>query len=229
VNIQNFFSDEDKQKINSAITDAEKKTSAEIVPVLTDASGAYDRAEDMFGLLLAVAAVAVLWLVFQGVRADAAWTTADSPAFTYNLCYVLLTFVAVFIVGTAIATKVWFIRNLFCTRSMMKDCVAAGAARAFQVHNLTATEDDTGILIYVSLFEHMVHVMGDGTIAEKLTNADFQEVKDAIIAAIKKGERGQGLCEGIRLCGEKLAGPFPIKEGDVDELPNQLMIWEQKL
>ena len=227
MNIHNFFSDEEKQQINAAVTEAEKKTSAEIVPVLTDASGAYDRAEDMFGLLLAIIAVAALWLTFQGVKADAAWSTDANPAFAYNLCYVILTIIAAFIIGTAIATKVWFIRNLFCTRRMMKDSVAAGAARAFQVHNLTATEGDTGILIYISLFERMVHVMGDSAIAAKLSDADFQEVKDAIISGIRNGRRGEGLCEGIRLCGAKLAGPFPIKEGDTDELPNQLMLWEQ--
>ena len=61
MNIQTFFSDEEKQQINNAVTEAEKKTSAEIVPVLTDASGGYDRAEDIFGVLLALVALIVLW------------------------------------------------------------------------------------------------------------------------------------------------------------------------
>jgi putative membrane protein len=228
--INTFFSKEDKNRINEAVKEAEKSTSAEIVPVLTDASGGYDRAEDLFGLISALVCTAVLWMLFQGIDHSAAWTTGDAPSFTYNLAYVILTVAGVFVLGAATASKIWFIRHLFAPRSLMKKNVARGAQRAFYEYGLTKTGESTGICIYISLFERMVHVLGDVTISEKLNNSDFEEVKDAIINGFKKTEiRAEGLCKGINLCGKKCAEHFPVKDDDVNELPNTLRIWEQNL
>ncbi len=227
--IKTFFTEDEKMKINLAVTDAEKKTSAEIVPVLTDSSGGYDRAEDIFGLTLAILSVIVIWVLFQGIDSGAAWSTAENPALKYSLPFIVLTVIGAFIIGAAIAGKVWCARNIFCSRALMKHCVQQGAARAFHIHGLSKTQGATGIVIYISLFERMVHVFGDTAIAEKLSDADFEEVKDAIVSGLRSGKRGEGVCEGIRLCGEKLAAHFPIKEGDVDELSNELIIWEQNL
>jgi len=229
VDINSFFTDDEKEAIKQSVADAEKSTSAEIVPVLTDASGSYDRAEDTFGLMLAIVSVAIFWTLFQGTDTNAAWSASQKPALVYNLLYIILTITVAFIVGAAVASRVWFIRNLFSSRGLMKNCVQNGATRAFQIHNLSRTKDSTGVLIYISHFEHMVHVLGDSTVAEKLTDADFQEVRDAIIQGFRSGKRGDGVCEGIKLCGEKLAAHFQIKEGDEDELPNDLVIWNQNL
>ena len=227
--IHTFFTEEERKTINEAVTNAEKGTSAEIVPVLTDTSGSYDRAEDTFGVLLAVGAVSLIWLSFQDVDWDAAWSTTDNPILRYNLLSIIVTIFVTFIIGSALASKFWFIRHLFTAKAEMNDCMRRGAERAFHVHNLSKTEGATGILIYISLFERMVYVLGDNAISEKLTDKDFGEVKDAIIKGFKDGKGCEGLCDGIKLCGEKLSEHFPIKEGDVDELSNELIVFEQNL
>jgi len=224
--IEKFFSDEEKQQIDAAVTEAERQTSAEIVPVLTDASGAYDRAEDMFGLVLAIVAITACWALFQGPKSGD-WSAGG--ALRYGPGWIAATLVIAFVIGAAVATKVWAIRHLFTPRSVMRAAVRRGAERAFYEHSLSGTAGGTGVLIYISAFERMVYVLGDSTISEKLTDADFGDVKDAIIAGFADGRRGEGLCNGIRLCGEKLAVHFPIEEGDVNELPNQLRIFEQRL
>lgn len=228
--IKTFFSEEEEKQINEAVKDAEKTTSAEIVPVLTDASGGYDRAEDLFGLVIALLCTAVLWVLFQDIDRSAAWTTENNPSLVYNLAYVLLTVAGIFVLGAALASKIWFVRHLFAPRSLMKKNVARGAQRAFYEYGLSKTGESTGICIYISLFERMVHVLGDVTISEKLTDSDFKEVKDTIISGFKKeGTRAEGLCKGISLCGKKCAEHFPVKEDDVNELPNTLRIWKQNL
>ncbi|NOY82540.1 MAG: hypothetical protein GXP31_16200 [Kiritimatiellaeota bacterium] len=228
MNIRDFFSEEEKKQIDTAVGEAERRTSAEIVPVLTGASGDYDRAEDMFGLFLAVAAVCACWVLFQGPKAGV-WETGQDVALRYGLPWIVATILVAFAVGAVTATKAWFIRHLFTPRSVMLAAVRRGAERAFYEHSLSRTTGGTGVLIYVSVFERMVYVLGDSTISEKLTDADFAEVKDAVVAGFASGRRAEGMCNGIRLCGEKLAAHFPIQEGDVNELPNQLRIYEQRL
>lgn len=227
--LNSFFTEEEKQKINATITSAEIKTSAEIIPVLTDTSGSYDRAEDIVGLLLAIIMVSVLWIFFQRPHFDAAWTVAENPPLTYNLPSLLLTIIISFLVGTFLAGKLWFLRNLFASRGLMKSCVQRGAYRAFYEHNLSQTKNATGVMIYISLFERMVYVLGDTKISEKFKDEDFNEVKEIILNKFKSKKPAEGLCEGIQKCGEKLANYFPIQEGDQNELPNHLILLEQKL
>lgn len=229
-NIDTFFSDNEITQINESVAEAEQKTSAEIVPVLTDTSGGYDRSEDIFGLVSAVACTALFWILFQGIDASQAWTTETNPALAYSLPYVILTIVTVYILGTAAASKVWFLRHLFAARSLMRDNIKKGALRAFYEYDLSKTEHSTGICIYISLFERMVYVLGDEAISKKFNDKDFAEIRDVIIKGLKhKGNRAEGLCEGIRMCGTKLAEFFPISENDTNELPNTLRIWKQDL
>ena len=69
-----FFTDFEKKRIEEAVTDAELKTSAEIVPAVATASGRYDRAEDIVGLWVGTIAMAVIWWVldFDGGQ-EAQW------------------------------------------------------------------------------------------------------------------------------------------------------------
>ena len=54
--------------MEKALGEAEEKTSGEIVPVVATVSGRYDRAEDLFGLVLAAIALVVSWIAFQDIR-----------------------------------------------------------------------------------------------------------------------------------------------------------------
>lgn len=229
MDLHRFLSDDDRALVNEAVVAAETGTSAEIVPVITDASGSYDRAEDVFGLLIAVVAVAVLWTLYQGVDPAAPWSTAESPGFVYALPHVILTIVVGFLAGAVIASRVWFIRHLFTARAEMLDCVRRGAQAAFHQLGIRRTVGGTGVLIYVSVFERMVHVVGDGAVTEKLRDEDYAAVKDAVLAGFRRGDRVGGLCAGVEEAGRRLAPVLPRAEDDVDELPNELVVLQQNL
>ena len=62
-----FLTAQGQKAVSSAVSEAEAKTSGEIVPVIATASGRYDRAEDIFGLLIAMISLAVVWLTFQEI------------------------------------------------------------------------------------------------------------------------------------------------------------------
>ena len=60
-----LFSEEDRQAINEAVTEAESQTSAEIMTVVATDSGRYDRPEDIVGLFAGLASMIVAWGIFQ--------------------------------------------------------------------------------------------------------------------------------------------------------------------
>ncbi len=106
----------------------------------------------------------------------------------------------------------------------MQEDVERSAIEAFHRFRLSETQDATGILIYVSLFEHMVTVMGDQGINQKMSQTAWQEVCSLTLQGIKKGNPTDGLVNSIQQCGLLLAENFPIAPDDKNELANQLQL-----
>jgi len=215
------FDHEDRRRVEAAVAEAERSTCGEIVPVVATASGRYDRAEDLFGLLLGLASLAVVWAICQDV-VETPWAPSPTPAL--GLSWIIGILVAGFVVGAALATRFPMLRLPLVPRGEMREEVEHRALEAFQRHRVRTTAGGTGVLIYVSLYERMVRVVGDDAIAAKLTSQDWQAVCDLVVAGMKTGRATEGLEAGIRKAGELLSRHFPIRPDDVDELPNTLVL-----
>ena len=217
-----FFSEDDRRVIEQAVAAAEGRTAAEIIPVVVTASGHYDRAEDLFGVVLALVALAAAWLGFQDITAPAGWAGAHEPAL--GLVSILLIVFFGFVAGAVLATRVTVLRLPFIARREMQAEVERSAVAAFQQFRVRATAGATGILIYLSLYERMVRVLGDDVIAARLGQSDWEEVRDLVIQGIREGEPARGLVRAVEKCGDLCAVHFPLQPGDVNELPNTLRI-----
>ncbi len=214
-----LFSEADRDAIKQAIMQAEENTSGEIIPVIASASGRYDRAEDIFGLIFSLLCVAIGWTLFHNNTPTDGWSS-----FNFELTAILLTIFLSFIIGVLLTHLCPVLRSTFITKKEMEEEVERAAAEAFQHNRLRNTEDSTGILIYISLYEHQVKVVGDDGISAKLTHPDWQHICDAIIKDFKEKKYTSGIVEGINLSGKLLTEHFPIKDGDKDELANELVI-----
>lgn len=84
------------------------------------------------------------------------------------------------------------------------------------------TELRNGVLIYVAMEDHKFAVVGDQGIHSKVGEKFWQEVTDLMKSYFEKGEIISGICEGIGLVGEQLAGFYPWNEDDQNELPNDI-------
>jgi putative membrane protein len=221
-----LFSIEDLKAIRAVITEAESKTSGEIVPVVATASGRYDRAEDIFGLIVAMLALSLSWIAFQGIRPiEGDWVSGQE--FILGLGPVLFIIVVGFALGSAGATYFPILRLPFITKKEMREEVERSATEAFHRFRVRKTEAGTGILIYISLFERMVRVQGDDTISSKLVPDDWEEVLNSIIDGLKAENIVGGLSQGILLSGDLLSKHFPIQPDDINEIGDELHIIER--
>ena len=219
VKASSLFSEEERDAIKHAIVEAEKQTAGEIIPVVASASGRYDRAEDIFGLLFSLICVGLGWCLFHNnVPADG-WST-----FNFGLPSILLTMFFGFIIGVLLTHLFPVLHLPFMTQKEMDEEVDRAAAAAFQQNRLRNTQDSTGILIYISLYEHQVRILGDDGISAKLVHADWNHICEAIIKGFKEKQYTNGIVEGINLSGKLLAEHFPIQADDKDELANELVI-----
>lgn len=220
-----FFTLEEKESINRAVAEAEKRTSGEIVPVVAAVSGRYDRAEDIAGLLFGLAALAFFWLLFQRtVPAEGDW--ALGYRLTLGLPWLAFIIVVGFIIGVALAGRVAWLRRPLVGEQEMRQEVERAAWQAFSRFRVGRTVAGTGILIYVSLFERMVCVLGDEPIASKLDQTTWNEIRDAIIVGIRERRAADAFCQAVARCGELLGKHFPCTAGDINELGNELRVVE---
>ena len=218
-----LFSEEERKLIESAVGEAESKTSGEIVPVIATQSGRYDRAEDLCGFSLALVLLGVAWYFFQDVRPlRGDWTHGTSLAI--NLPVIMGILIAGFLLGTVIATRFPVLRHPFISNQEMKEEVEKAAAEAFQKFRLRRTQSATGVLIYISLYERMVRVMGDDAINDKLDQKDWDDVCRIIQEGFKEKQVAKNFKIAILKCGSLLETHFAIQPGDKNELSNELKI-----
>ena len=216
-----LFTKEEIGSIEAAICEVEKTTSAEVVPVVATASGRYDRAEDLFAFLLSLLVLAGAWVWFQGLSSAVdAWTATQ--AFNLNLPIVLMILAVAFFIGIALASRFPLLRLPLIAKAEMQEEVERRALETFQRLKIRGTSGAGGLLIYVSLYEHMVHVVGDDAINAKLSPDDWQALCETIISGFKNGKPEAGMRAGILSCAELLAQHFPIEAGDRNELNDTL-------
>jgi putative membrane protein len=215
------FGPEDRERVKAAVAQAEAATSGEILPVVATVSGRYDRAEDLFGLLVALALLAAAWRPLMAA-AEGGWGGGVDT--TVGLGGALVVVAVGFIGGAAAASAFPALRSPFLPQAEMRQEVERRALEQFQERRVHGTAGGTGVLIYVSLSERLVRVVGDETIAARITQEDWSTIAQAVVDGMKKSRPAEGLIEAIRLSGERLAQHFPIRPGDRNERSNELTL-----
>jgi putative membrane protein len=202
----NFFTDEEKERIRQAVVAAEETTSGEIVPMVVNSSARYTEVE-LLGLVAGL---------FAGLIAE--WFWSDPWGSDHFNLWPALGALAGFLI-----CRIPSVKRRLASTSRVAEAVDRFALASFTEHGLHRTKDHTGILILVSLLEHRVEVLADRGIDERVAPGTWDEVVSIITAGLKSGVACDALCKAIARCGEILAHHFPRQPDDRDELPNRLV------
>ncbi|MGX2966838.1 TPM domain-containing protein [Ursidibacter sp. B-7004-1] len=98
------------------------------------------------------------------------------------------------------------------------------AEQLFNELEMYNTAERNGVLLYLSFKPHLIAVIGDEGIHQKVGNSFWQGVYDSMKADCQKGQFTQAICEGIKQVENQLARHFPIQANDVNELSNEVII-----
>jgi putative membrane protein len=188
--------------IAAVVQEAERGTAGEIVPVVVERSDAYAELRLGAAALLAFAAGA---LALRLEPALAPWLVPTQLGVFLALSWLL---------GRPALLRV------LVPGDVLERRVARAAALAFHDAGLVETRARTGILIFVSLLEHRVVVLADRGIHARVAPDTWDGVVSRVVAGIRAGRAEHGLADGIRACGEILAGHLPARPDDRNELPN---------
>jgi len=202
-----FFTPDEKARIEAAVKAAEARTSGEIVPMLVDESYRYPRAELLGGGGLALACGLLISWAFGG---ESIW-------------WFLPVFSGGFLIFQQLIRRLPGLRRALIHPDEMTDEVKEKALVSFVEQGLHETRDRTGILILISLFEHRVQVLADSGINQKVPEKTWDELVEIIVAGLKNGQACAAVCQAVERCGSLLEENFPAKKDDTNELPNLII------
>jgi putative membrane protein len=222
--LNKLFSDHDREAVNKAVQDGESGTSAEIVPVVAACSGRYDRPEDIIGLWFGLLTMAAVWAIYPVPVAESGHLAAPHQA--WQLVALVVATVIGFMVGVIVGSRVDPLRRLFTPKSQMEAEVYSRARTVFFDNRVHHTVGSSGVLLYVSLFEHMAAVIADETVLQKIGQDKVDALCAEFTQRLHSGNPTQAMCDTIRSVGQTLSPLMPRAVDDVNELPDALLLLE---
>src|SRR5215467_8974373 len=201
-----LVAEEDRRRIAAAITEAERKTSGEIVAVIAPESASYLHGPFLWA---ALAALAVPWpFVFL------TWWPIEQIYLVQLVVFAALVFLLM----------PRSVRLALVPRSFKHARVHRRAMEQFLAQNLHTTVGRTGVLIYVSVGERFAEVVADAAIHGKVPEGVWDAIVADLTEAIGRGRAGDGFVRAIGAVGEQLARHFPPDLGQAHVLSNHLIV-----
>jgi len=96
------------------------------------------------------------------------------------------------------------------------------AADVFAMLKMHKTELRNGVLIYLSIHDRKLAILGDAGINAKVPENFWESTKQVMLDNFKEGYLTTGLTKGILMAGEKLKEHFPHQRDDVNEMDDSI-------
>lgn len=212
--LKKYFSESDLALIQKAVADAETKTSGEIVPFFAESSGFYPVAYWKSGLFFSLLC-----------SFTAFWFDVLNPAkipLNMTALFILLAGFSGALLGFGLVGINANIKRLFIGYGNMQEVVNFSAHKAFLQEEVFKTKYRTGVLIYLSLFERQVVVLGDIGISVKVSQSEWDQIVKTITSGMKTGKPAEHIIQAIKSCSDLLLRSGLIDKEGINELPNEL-------
>lgn len=98
------------------------------------------------------------------------------------------------------------------------------ALNEFYELEMDKTVDKTGVLILVIFRDHEFSIVADEGVNSKFIGDKWGVISSGMSLKFKEGKYLEGILYAIDEISEILIREFPVKEGDVDELSNEIVI-----
>ena len=194
--------------MHAELAAAERRTTAEILPVVLERSDPHPDA--LWRAALACALV--------GSAALALWLPWDRP------WLLVLLQLALGALGYATALLLHDFRRVFVDEDRARAVAEEQAFQEFHRYGLHHTAGRTGVLLFVSLLERRAIVLADEGIDARATSETWAHANQQVLDGIRRGSLCAGLQAGIQGVGEVLARHFPIGEGNRNEITDRVIV-----
>ena len=201
-----LLTDSERAEITRAIKEAEKQTSCEFVVAEISHCDDYNSTTLLWGIIMALIVEFVALVLYPNSI----------------LKLVAGEFIGL-LIGFLIIGRLPSIKRLLVPKSKMYNEAHYRAKAEFYQHGLHKTREENGILIMLAIFERMVVVLGDKGVNNKVAPDYWDVMKNKIIGGIKQKQTGRVIAEVIKSSVDEFKKHFPVKPGDKNELPDEIV------
>ena len=218
-------------RIAAAITAAEARTSGEIFCVLARRVSSYR--DVSLGWAATAALILPLGLVPLGFEAAwipgfaDSWEAAHLAAREVSTGQALGAYAvtqAVVFLTVYLITRIPVVTRWITPRAMRRARTRNAALQQFLAHGLHVTEGRTGVLIFAALADHQVEIVADEGIYDKVDHSVWGDAAEALARGLKRDDAAAGFEAAVSLCGEVLAGHFPPRPANPNEVADRLVV-----
>lgn len=214
--VEKYLPKSSQEKISNAVTEAEKKIHAEIVPVFMTSSDDYTEAK-LRGAILGATLTSIAIIVYDHLMGwyqlfllENDWLFVSTIALGGVLGYLLFSYVTP-------------LKRLLVSRQKMNQASYAMAERVFGEYKLFETKSRNGILIFISLFEHKVEILPDIGISKVVQKDEWTKVIDGMKPSLRAKNFDQAFIDSISKVTEILDTYKIHRDGTAqNELPDHL-------
>lgn len=98
------------------------------------------------------------------------------------------------------------------------------AIELFAALGVWDTDENTGVLVYVLLADRAVEIVADRGISESVAPEEWNAICRVMQEAFRGGRFEEGSVAGVRSISALLAGHFPAREANANELPDRPLL-----
>ena len=193
VRAKDFFSTVEKTTIRQAVLESEKDTTGEIAVKVVEACDRYRDAQILGSVLLSGLFALVASLVLNYITI---WFYIPATFVLFFPCWYLF--------KKAPHLKLALVSERDATHEVSEEAI-----HAFYERGLHRTKHGTGILIFISLLERRVWILGDKGINDKVAPNFWNSLATELTKGIREGKALDALCSVIAKCGAELSKHFP--------------------
>ena len=194
------------KKIESKISELEKYSSVEFVPVLATRSSDYIT----FRSAVTVAFTFVLFV---------ALTSLPGSLVLWNLVWSVGA-------GAFVASLLTFepILRWVLPTALKRAEVEEAAHRAFMRQEVFSTHERTGVLIFISELEHGVFILADRGIGDRIASAEWATLSAQLAEDFNKRTPGDTFLAALQALSDRLAPDFPPSDDNPNEISDEVRI-----
>jgi uncharacterized membrane protein len=96
------------------------------------------------------------------------------------------------------------------------------AAFIFKQLKMHETEQRNGVLFYLAIHNRQFAILGDAGLNARVPEGFWDQIKEVMAGHFREQRFTEGLCQGIRMAGEKLIEYFPYLQNDTNELSDEI-------
>ncbi len=214
----------DLDAIGQKIHTLEKQSQVEVVCACATESGRYDRAESIFGLIVAVLALCFVYAINERLPGQ----VGDWSAAPLELGWLVAAVVIGFVIGSLVASYVHSIRRRFVSQKQMDREVNRSVRQVYALAKVGSTDGKTGLLIYVSCFERKIVILAGATVQALIGQEMIERLCATSAEFLKQGKPLQAFVDPIDGVAERLISALPAAAEQQNELANHLLIFHPR-